>query len=147
MRPATFMDNFTGAGVLAGLREGRLAFPAPPDTRLELVAVDDIGEAAANVFEHAASAYGVTVDLTGDSHTLQEIARMLGSWIGRAVRFQTESGAETRFGHFAAVSDPETEHREIERQIEALERRWGLHMTGFATYLGSTPVPRLDSER
>jgi uncharacterized protein YbjT (DUF2867 family) len=149
LRPATFMDHFTEDGALALLREGHLRFPAPPETRLELVAVDDIGEAAANIFEGGASAFGAAVDLTGDSHTLLEIARMLGSWIGRTVRFAPEDapGAEGPFGQFAPVQEAEAEHREIEREIEALERRWGLHMTRFATYLASTPVPRLDSER
>jgi uncharacterized protein YbjT (DUF2867 family) len=149
VRPATFMDNFTGARTLESLRAGVLSFPARPETRLELVSVSDIGEAAASVFEQGVAAHGATLDLTGDSHTFVEIARMLGSWIGRSVRFQEEvdPGAKERFGTIPEPADPEAERREIERQIEALERRWGLHMTRFATFLGSTPVPRLESER
>src|SRR5208282_5585126 len=149
VRPATFMDNFTSSWTLESLRAGLLTFPARPETRLELVSVSDIGEAAASVFELGVSAVGATIDLTGDSHTFAEIARMLGSWIGRSVRFQEESDprARERFGRFPEVTDPEAERREIDRQIEALERRWALHMTRFATFLGSTPVPRLASER
>jgi uncharacterized protein YbjT (DUF2867 family) len=149
VRPATFMDNFTSSWTLEGLRTGVLTFPARPGSRLELVAVGDIGEAAASVFEQGTGALGATLDLTGDSHTFLEIARMLGSWIGRSVRFQEETDASAleRFGQLREVKDPEGERREIERQIETLERRWGLHMTSFATFLGSTPVPRVDSER
>ncbi len=149
LRPATFMDNFTSSWTLESLRSGLLTFPARPETRLELVSVSDIGEAAASVFELGAGAVGATIDLTGDSHTFVEIARMLGSWIGRTVRFHEESDppAQERIGRFPEVADPEAERREIDRQIEALERRWGLHMTRFATFLASTPVPRLASER
>jgi uncharacterized protein YbjT (DUF2867 family) len=149
LRPATFMDNFTSSWGLESLRTGVLTFPARPETRLELVAVSDIGEAAASVFELGAVAFGETIDLTGDSRTFQEIARMLGSWIGRSVRFQEQgdSEAKRRFGTFPEVQDPEAERREIDRDIEALEKRWGLHMTRFATFLGSTPIPRLASER
>jgi uncharacterized protein YbjT (DUF2867 family) len=149
LRPATFMDNFTSDWTLESLRGGVLTFPARPETRLELVSVSDIGEAAASVFEIGPPAIGATIDLTGDSHTFLEIARMLGSWIGRSVRFQeaTDPAAQDRFGRLPEAKDPEGERREIDRQIEALERRWGLHMTRFATFLGSTPVPRLESER
>jgi len=149
LRPATFMDNFTSSWGLESLRTGVLSFPARAETRLELVAVRDIGEAAASVFELGSAALGETIDLTGDSRTFQEIARMLGSWIGRSVRFQEEvdPAAKQRFGAFPEAPDPEAERREIERDIEALERRWKLHMTRFASFLGSTPVPRLASER
>ncbi len=149
LRPATFMDNFTSSWGLESLRSGVLSFPAPAETRLELVAVGDIGEAAASAFEMGPVAFGATIDLTGDSRTFVEIARMLGSWIGRSVRFQEEVDPEAkrRFGSFPEPRDPEAERREIERDIEALEKRWGLHMTRFPTFLGSTPVPRLASER
>jgi uncharacterized protein YbjT (DUF2867 family) len=148
LRPATFMENFTAPRGLEALRSGKLTFPAPPDTRLELVAVGDIGEAAASAFERGSTSFGETIDLTGDSRTLVEIARLLGSWIGHAVHFQeeTDPGARRRFGTFPEGRDPEAERRAIEHDIEALERRWGLHMTSFPTFLGSTPVPRLPSE-
>ncbi|MCI4364512.1 MAG: NmrA/HSCARG family protein [Thermoplasmata archaeon] len=148
LRPATFMDNFTSAWGLESLRAGVLSFPAPPETRMELVAVGDIGEAAAAAFEQGPRSFGATIDLTGDSQTLQEMARMLGSWIGRSVRFEPEVDPESteRFGVFPAVSDPEAERREIERSIESLEKRWGLHMTRFSTFLASTPVPRTGAD-
>ncbi|MCI4372555.1 MAG: NmrA/HSCARG family protein [Thermoplasmata archaeon] len=149
LRPATFMDNFTSAWGLESLRAGVLSFPAPAETRVELVAVSDIGEAAASVFELGSVGFGETIDLTGDARTFVEIARMLGSWIGRSVHFQEEADprAKERFGAVPTAPDPEEERRRIEREIEALEKRWGLHMTRFPTFLGSTPVPRLDSER
>jgi uncharacterized protein YbjT (DUF2867 family) len=149
LRPASFMDNFTSSWALGPLRAGVLSFPARPETRVELIAVADIGEAAATAFELGANSFGATIDLTGDSQTFHEIARMLGSWIGRPVRFEPETDPESvaRFGEFPHVEDPEAERREIERSIEALEKRWGLHLTRFSTFLGSTPVPPLQGDR
>jgi uncharacterized protein YbjT (DUF2867 family) len=143
VRPATFMDNFTSSRGLAALRAGVLSFPARAESRLELVAVSDIGEAVASVLERGMDAVGATIDLTGDSRTFLEIARMLGSWIGRSVQFreETDPAVTNRFGTFAEVRDPEAERREIERAIEAVERRWSLHLTRFPTFLASTPVP------
>jgi hypothetical protein len=46
-----------------------------------------------------------------------------------------------RFGAFPKVDDPEAERRSIERDIEAVEKKWGLHLTRFSSFLASTPVP------
>jgi uncharacterized protein YbjT (DUF2867 family) len=87
LRPVFFMENWLGAR--AHIEQGTLALPLPPETRLQMVAVDDIGAFAAMAFDNPGKWQGQAIDLAGDELSMSEIAEALGRACGREVRYVT----------------------------------------------------------
>ena len=137
LRPVFFMDNF-GAEALAGnLLAGRLHAPMPPHVATQLVAVDDVGRAAATILADPTAWAGKTLDLAGDARTWEAIAQAIGAAIGRSVDFYPlppEWVAEQMGADYAAYYDwlwKEGFTAEIETMVESL----GFRPVNFATYL------------
>ncbi|MEV5647069.1 NmrA/HSCARG family protein [Nocardia sp. NPDC052254] len=85
LKPGTFMENF-----LPSLRymfprgiDGGLVSILAPGTRLSLVAVDDIGSAAAAALTAPERFDGVELELAGDVLSMSEIAEVLSRVLGR----------------------------------------------------------------
>ncbi|MFI7273529.1 NmrA family NAD(P)-binding protein [Streptomyces sp. NPDC049879] len=84
LKPAFFMDNFLPSmGYLfpRGI-EGGLVGTLRPGTRLSLVAVDDIGVAAAAAVADPDRFHGVELELASDYLTMTEIAAVLSRVLG-----------------------------------------------------------------
>ena len=60
----------------------------PPQTRLPMIAVDDIGAIAALAFEHPGHWQGRTLELAGDEMPLQEVAEVFSRAIGHSVGYR-----------------------------------------------------------
>ena len=103
LRPVFFME--TWLGMRSQFQEGVLALPLRPETRLQMIAVDDIGAAVATVFTHPRHWDGRTVDLAGDELSMSELAAGFGRMIGREVRYQQTPWEEfeQRMGHDLTV--------------------------------------------
>ncbi len=86
LRPVFFMENFLG--MKQNVEQGALALPLRPDTRLQMIAVDDIGGFVTLAFEHSGKWLGRVVDLAGDDLTMSEIAQALGRAAGREVQYK-----------------------------------------------------------
>jgi uncharacterized protein YbjT (DUF2867 family) len=84
-RPVFFMDNWLR--MRETIEQGTLALPLEPDTRLQMIAVRDIGAFVVMAFDHPGHWQGRTVELAGDELPIQEIADALGRLAGRAVRY------------------------------------------------------------
>jgi uncharacterized protein YbjT (DUF2867 family) len=85
-RPVFFMENWFGSK--QPILEGTLAQPLNPDTRLQMIAVDDIGAFVASAFEHPGRWERRAVDIAGDELSMSEIAAAFGRSLGREVRYQ-----------------------------------------------------------
>lgn len=85
-RPVWFMEN------LLAMRDridgGEIALPARPETRLPMIAVDDIGSFVAMAFEKPGHWQDQTREIAGDEMTLAEMADRLGRAAGREVRYR-----------------------------------------------------------
>ncbi|MFC0431467.1 NmrA/HSCARG family protein [Kutzneria buriramensis] len=92
--PAAFMDNIAGGWSLRSLRQGRYSLPLSPGTPLKLIAAADIGAFAALVIGRREEFLRRRVDIASDERTGKEIARTLGSVIGRAVEYDAASVAD-----------------------------------------------------
>jgi uncharacterized protein YbjT (DUF2867 family) len=80
------MENLLG---MAGtIREGKLALPLPPDRKLQMIAVDDIGGFAALAFEHPQKWLGRALDIAGDETSMNDLAALLTRVLGREVRYE-----------------------------------------------------------
>jgi len=94
LRPVFFMDNFRWQA--EGIRQGRLVQGAKPETRLQMIAVDDIGGIAALAFREPDAWLGRTIEIAGDDLTMVEAAAIFSASLGRAVEYS--AGHEDRPG-------------------------------------------------
>ena len=88
LRPVFFMDNLLSPDNRAAILAGTLSLALHPDTRLQMIAVDDIGGFAAMAFDNPDQWAGRAVELAGDDLTMTECADKLGAVVGRPVAFQ-----------------------------------------------------------
>lgn len=85
-RPVFFMENWLGGK--EQIEQGTLALPLNPDTRFQMIAVDDIGAFVALAFEHAGHWEGRATDIAGDELSMTGIAQAFSTAIGREVRYR-----------------------------------------------------------
>lgn len=87
LRPVFFMDNFLSPWFLPGLQEGKLAVGLKPETKLQMIAVDDIGKFGLKAFEEYEKMNGAELEIAGDQHTMPETAGILGRAMGKRIEF------------------------------------------------------------
>lgn len=88
LRPSFFMDNFAAHGPqnVDGTLVVQLALK--PDTRVQFIAVEDIGFFAAEAFERPAEYVGRAVELAGDELSATEVAEAFAARTGLPARFE-----------------------------------------------------------
>jgi uncharacterized protein YbjT (DUF2867 family) len=87
LRPAFFMDNLTS---MPGVEDGTLVLrmPLPADVPLQMVAVEDIGTAAAAALLDPARVPGGAIELAGDEVTGVQAASAFGAARGLPARYE-----------------------------------------------------------
>lgn len=88
LRPSFFMDNFAAHGPqrVDGTLVVQLALK--PDTRVQFIAVDDIGFFAAEAFDRPQEYLGRALEIAGDELTATEVARAFAERTGEPARFE-----------------------------------------------------------
>lgn len=120
LRPTFFMDNFSGA-FAPRAEDGELVLRAPlqPDVPLQMIAVTDIGQAAATALLDPQAVPGGAVELDGDELTAQQIAEALRPFprAARPVRSAppSRSRQRRRRGHVRLVHPPARLRRRLRR--------------------------------
>jgi len=84
LRPVFFMENLVAPFSLHG---DTLAWALGPTTKLQMIAVDDIGWFGARAFTDAAALNRREIDLAGDTRTMPEAAEILAKALGRPIAF------------------------------------------------------------
>jgi uncharacterized protein YbjT (DUF2867 family) len=84
LRPVFFMENLLSPWFLAG---DKLNAALDPDTRLQMIAVEDIGRFGARAFTDAERLNGREIDIAGDAVTMPEAAASLSRAFGRTIAF------------------------------------------------------------
>jgi uncharacterized protein YbjT (DUF2867 family) len=100
LRPVFFMENWLH--MRDAIEAGTVALPLSPETRLQMIAVDDIGVFITMAFEHPGHWQGRAVDLAGDELAMTEIADALGRMTGRNVSY-----AQVRWDQFEQKAGPD----------------------------------------
>src|SRR5258707_5043615 len=101
LRPVFFMENLTAPFSLQG---STLAWALGPGTKLQMIAVDDIGWFGARAFTDAAALNGREIDLAGDVRTMPEASEVLTEALGRPIAFaQTQIGQVRQYSEDTAV--------------------------------------------
>jgi uncharacterized protein YbjT (DUF2867 family) len=127
LRPVFFMENLLAPGTL---KDDTLALAVNPDTRLQMIAVDDIGRYGARAFTDAAGLNGRAIDLAGDEVTLPAAAAVLSKALGRPITFTSVPIDQVRqFSEDAAIMFDWFNRIGYSADIPALEREFGFKPT------------------
>ena len=88
LRPVFFMENLLGFG--ASVEEGQVVvrLPLPDGIPLQMVAVRDIGKAAAAILKGGTAVEGKSVEIGGDALTGTQIATAIGTHLGLPSRYE-----------------------------------------------------------
>lgn len=81
LRPPFFMENWFNWK--DQILNGRLEWPLKPETRLEMLAVDDIGAFVALAFKHPGKWMGRTFEMASDELSMALIADAFGRMLGQ----------------------------------------------------------------
>lgn len=143
VRPSYFMENHLNPWALQGIRGGVIGLPVQPATRIQMVAVRDIGEIVARAFLDPGRRIGTAVDLAGDKKTLPEVADLFSRRLGIPVRFvpTPDEEAKARWGEDALNMYHAFDRGTPPIDIPALERTWGIRMTRFEDLLRDATIP------
>jgi uncharacterized protein YbjT (DUF2867 family) len=88
LRPVFFMENLLGFGVSIEGGEVVVRLPLPDGIPLQMIAVRDIGKAAAAILRDGPVVEGNSVEIGGDSRTGAQIAAALGTYLSLPSRYE-----------------------------------------------------------
>ena len=127
LRPVFFMENLLAPFSLQG---STLAWALGADTKLQMIAVDDIGWFGARAFTEAAALNGREIDLAGDVRTMAESAEILTETLGRPIAFaQTPIEQVRQYSKEMALMLEWFENVGYSADIVSLEREFGRPFT------------------
>ncbi|MEE9555168.1 MAG: NmrA/HSCARG family protein [candidate division Zixibacteria bacterium] len=87
LRPVFFMNNWISQWFKPGIDEGNVAIGIKPETKLQMVAVEDIGKYGLWAFQNHEKLNGRAIDIAGDNLTMPETAKIIGSAAGKEIGF------------------------------------------------------------
>jgi uncharacterized protein YbjT (DUF2867 family) len=137
LRPVFFLENFAQGGPKEVGGELVLRMALSPETRLQMIAVRDIGVFAALAFEGREGITGRALEIASDELSMTELAQTFAAAARRAVRFERQPLAELEarnaetakmFGWFEASG--------YQADLAAL-RRLNPDLTTLASWLAS----------
>jgi uncharacterized protein YbjT (DUF2867 family) len=127
LRPVFFMENLLAPFSLQG---STLAWALGPTTKLQMIAVDDIGWFGARAFTDAAALSRREIDLAGDVRTMPEAAEVLTETLGRPIVFaQTPIEQVRQYSVEMALMLEWFERVGYSTDIAGLEREFGRVLT------------------
>ncbi|HWC73428.1 MAG TPA: NmrA/HSCARG family protein [Gemmatimonadales bacterium] len=127
LRPVFFMENLLAPFSLQG---STLASAVGPHTKLQMIAVDDIGWFGARAFTDARGLNRREIDLAGDVRTMPDTAQILSQALGRPISYaQTPIEQVRQFSEDTAVMIEWFDRVGYSADIPALEREFGRALT------------------
>ena len=127
LRPVFFMDNLLAPFSLQG---SALAWALGQGTKLQMIAVDDIGWFGARAFTDAAALNHREIDLAGDVRTMPEAAEILTEALGRPIASRADAnrtGPAVQQGAMALMLRMVRARRLQRRHQVGLEREFWPH--------------------
>jgi uncharacterized protein YbjT (DUF2867 family) len=85
LRPVFFMDNLLA--MREDIMNGRIAMGLREDTKLQMIAVDDIGALAAMAFEDPNTWMDRATEIAGDELTIPEVCRQLSALLDKSIEY------------------------------------------------------------
>jgi uncharacterized protein YbjT (DUF2867 family) len=144
LRPVFFMENLVAPFSLQG---STLAWALGQGTKLQMIAVDDIGWFGARAFADAAALNRREIDLAGDVRTMQEGAEILSEALGRPIAFtQTPIEQVRQYSKEMAVMLEWFERVGYSADIAGLEREFGRTLTKLPDWARKHAQPNRQGE-
>ena len=124
LRPVFFMENLPSPWFLNG---DKLTTALKPETKLQMVAVEDIGKFSAAAFVEADKFKGAEIEYAGDAVTMAEAAAAMSELTGKTVTYQPIpiSAVRQNSEDFALMLEW-FDAVGYAADIPALESRWGI---------------------
>ena len=137
LRPTFFMENLVPQLALDRSDEVVVRLPIPATTPLQMVAVRDVGAAAARLLLDPELVHGDGLEVGGDELTLAQVAAQVGQVLGRPARFEEvpldalgdDADLKAMFRWFASTP--------AYRADFATTRRLVPHLADFRSWLGA----------
>lgn len=127
LRPVFFMENFLSPWLKPGILEGKLRLPIAPETKLQLIALEDIGKFGALAFKEHQRMNGVEVDIAGDQRTMPETADVISMTMDKRIVFERAPIEEMRkMSEDLAVMFEWFDRVGYDVDIGALENNYGI---------------------
>jgi uncharacterized protein YbjT (DUF2867 family) len=135
LRPVFFMENVTGGWFLQG---DKLVSALQPDTKVQMVAVRDIGRYGAMLFERAEEMNGIALDLAGDELSMTQAASVLSKAMGKTITYQPIPMAAIRQNSedFALMLEW-FESTGYDANVRQLPKLFGVPTTSFEAWAAS----------
>ncbi|ACT07124.1 NmrA family protein [Dickeya chrysanthemi Ech1591] len=142
LKPAMIMENFLPPkvrGMYPSLAQGKITTAILPETRLDMIAADDIGSFAVAAFSDPARFSGHSIDLAAESLTMEEVASALSVGTGCLVSAQSLTAAEA----IAQGNSPGLVSSQIWDNLEGYRvdiqaaKSWGIPLTQFSQWVAS----------
>ena len=144
LRPVFFMENLLAPFSLQG---STLAWALGPGTKLQMIAVDDIGWFGARAFTHAGALNRREIDLAGDVRTMPEAAEILTEALGRPIAFaQTPIEPVRQYSKETAVMLEWFERSGYSADIAGLEREFGRSLTKLPDWARRHARPNVQAQ-
>jgi len=140
LRPVFFMENLLAPYSLQG---GTLSSALGPDTKLQMIAVDDIGWFGARAFTDAAALNRREIDIAGDLRTMREAAEILTAALGYPIALvQTRIEQVRQYSADTALMIEWFERVGFSADIAGLEREFGRRLTKLADWASQQGASR-----
>ncbi len=88
IRPTSLYENFLIPQVKKGIRKGKLIQPINRDTVQQYIAAEDIGKAAAKIFQNSDTWLGKTIPLATEQLSTQEVADTFSNVLNKKIVYQ-----------------------------------------------------------
>jgi len=132
IRPVFFMENLLTPNSLSG---DKLVSALRPETKLQMIAADDIGKFGARAFSDADQMKNVELDIAGDAATMPEAAAVVSEIVGRTVTYQPIPIAAVRQqSEDVALMLEWFDSTGYSADIASLERRFGIRPLTLAEW-------------
>jgi uncharacterized protein YbjT (DUF2867 family) len=133
IRPVFFMENLLSPWSIMG---DKLALGIAPTTKLQMIAVDDIGKYGAKAFADADEMNNIDFDIAGDALTMPEVAAALGPVVGKTLTYaQTPMAVIRQNSEDLALMTEWFERVGYSADIAGNEKRFGIHTLTFAEWI------------
>ena len=129
------MDNWLGSWFKPCIDQGLLTIGLLPATKLQMIAVPDIGKYGLLGFEQHAELNGKALDIAGDELTMPETAKIISQAIGKEITFAPTPIEEVRnySADFAAMLDWFNKVG-YNADIKGNEKTYGIKATSFSEW-------------
>jgi uncharacterized protein YbjT (DUF2867 family) len=88
LRPASLYENFLIPQVKKRILKGKLVLPINRNTIQQYIASEDIGRAAAKIFENTESNIGRTIPLATEQLSTQEVANIFSNALNKRIEYK-----------------------------------------------------------